>query len=124
MADIHDKVRQVAAETAADMTASDFLEIAGAVRRTPDGDGYIVSMEVFVHDDDVGAATSPITPEDIRAAFDNSGHYRTGNYAVDFEHGSWFVTELATGRTWVVIECENHLGDEYLDFEIIAEGDE
>lgn len=121
MADVHDKVKRVAAETATEMSATDFLEIAGRVRRTPDGDGYIVPMEVFVHDDDVAVGTSPITAGMIREAFEASDHHRGERYSVDFEHGSWFVTELDSGRTRAVVECEREDGSAYLDFELVAE---
>ncbi len=48
-----------------------------------------------------------------------------GKYQADFEHGQWWVTRLADGAQWSVVDCETQeRGVAYLDFEQVTMGDE
>jgi len=55
------------------------------------------------------------------AARDRLGASR---YQTDFEHGQWWVTELATGAQWSVVDCQSPAGGVYLDFEQVTAGDD
>ena len=43
---------------------------------------------------------------------------------VDFEHGQWWVTKLATGRQWSVCDAEGPGTCDGFCFEVVSEGDE
>lgn len=47
-----------------------------------------------------------------------------GRYQADFEHGQWWVTKLATGAQWSVVDAQTRDGVDYLDFEQVSKGDE
>ena len=64
---------------------------------------------------------TPEMQERIAAAFRAAFPARK-RYAVDFEHGQWWVTDLTSGRAWSVVDAVP--GVDGFDFEEIAAGDE
>jgi hypothetical protein len=47
-----------------------------------------------------------------------------GCYKTDFEHGQWWVTRPGTYQQWSVVDCQTPGGVDYLDFELVSQGDE
>ena len=74
----------------------------------------------------------------MRAKILRAANYRLGRhrYQADFEHGQWWVTRLATGAQWSVVDCSDPSRStgrgysaqtkmiDYLDFEQVTQGDE
>jgi len=47
-----------------------------------------------------------------------------GKYQADFEHGQWWVTRLADGAQWSVVDCMTQDRVDYLDLELVTRGEE
>ncbi len=43
-------------------------------------------------------------------------------YQADFEHGQWWVTRVADGAQWSVVDCMTEDRVDYLDFEQVTQG--
>lgn len=59
----------------------------------------------------------------LRAAVHTLGGRRR-EYQADFEHGQWWITRLASGAQWSVVDCQTAAGVDYLGFERVSQGDE
>jgi hypothetical protein len=52
-------------------------------------------------------------------------HYkRRPTWAADFEHGQWWLTNLASGACYSVVDAEGGSAVDGFDFEQVSEGDE